>query len=59
MGEVFGVYCDISLSQIDGVPLNDLIDRGYRFNISTDESKSIDFITSTDVDENDEDLIHV
>lgn len=58
MKGVFGTTYNINLSEINGIPLNDLIDRGLRFSIATNDSELIQFI-SEDIDDNDEDFIHV
>lgn len=52
-----GTSYDISISEITGVSINDLIDKGLRFNIVAKEEEQIDVFANED-DENNEEIIH-
>lgn len=53
-----GMSYDINLSEIDGVPIDVLIDRGYRFNISPTDNGFIQPVDDSD-DFEEEGFIHV
>ena len=52
-----GTSYDISISEITGVSINDLIDKGLRFNIVAKDEEQIDVFANED-DENNEEIIH-
>lgn len=52
-----GTSYDISISEITGVSINDLIDKGLRFNIIAKDEEQIDVFANED-DENNEEIIH-